>query len=136
MRTALALRRDDVWTRRVTRMIGVSTAVHLGLFAAVALLGAWLATRRPDSIVASPFARRSEGRRILFTIFTRVAAAQTCQKRVMSIGLCIGETRTQHTGFTVAADSAHTSSHEGETRPSRAARAAGRAPGRARDADR
>src|SRR6185369_3530777 len=47
MRTAMALRRDDVWARRVTRMVGVSTAAHLALFGAIALFGAWLATRQP-----------------------------------------------------------------------------------------
>jgi hypothetical protein len=52
MRTAMALRRDDAWARRVVRMVGVSTAVHLALFASVLLVGTWLAARRPAPIIA------------------------------------------------------------------------------------
>jgi len=52
MRAAMALRRDDLWARRVTRMVGVSTAAHVILFGGVALFGAWLATRRPPPIIA------------------------------------------------------------------------------------
>jgi TonB family protein len=48
----MALRRDDVWARRVTRMVGVSTVAHVLLFGGIALVGAWLATRRPPPIVA------------------------------------------------------------------------------------
>jgi TonB family protein len=52
MRTAMALGRDDGWTRRVVRMVGVSTAVHVGAVGGILLAGAWLATRRPAPIVA------------------------------------------------------------------------------------
>ena len=52
MRTAMALRRDDPWARRVVQMVGVSTAAHVAIFASVALFGAWLATHRPEPIVA------------------------------------------------------------------------------------
>ena len=52
MRAALTLRRDVVWTRRVRRMVGVSTAAHVMLFATTALLGAWMAARRPAPMVA------------------------------------------------------------------------------------
>jgi TonB family protein len=52
MRTAMALRRDDPWARRVVQMVGLSTAAHVAIFAAVALFGAWLATRRPEPVIA------------------------------------------------------------------------------------
>jgi TonB family protein len=52
MQTAMALRRDDVWTRRVVRMVGLSTVAHVGIFAALALLAAWVAAHRPEPIIA------------------------------------------------------------------------------------
>jgi TonB family protein len=52
MRTALALRRDDAWTGRIVRMVGVSTAAHVAIFGSLALFGAWLAARRPAPIIA------------------------------------------------------------------------------------
>ena len=52
MRTAMSLRRDDLWTRRVVRMVGVSTAVHAAIFAMVVVVGAWVATHRPQPIIA------------------------------------------------------------------------------------
>jgi TonB family protein len=48
----MALRRDDVWTRRVVRMVGVSTAAHVAIFGSLALFGAWLAASRPAPIIA------------------------------------------------------------------------------------
>ncbi|HWP65661.1 MAG TPA: cell envelope integrity protein TolA [Candidatus Limnocylindria bacterium] len=48
----MAMRRDDVWARRVTRMVGLSTAAHLALFGGVVLLGTYLAARRPAPIIA------------------------------------------------------------------------------------
>jgi TolA protein len=52
MRTSLTFGRDVVWARRVRRMVGLSTAVHAGLFAAAALFGAWMAAHRPAPMMA------------------------------------------------------------------------------------